>query len=70
MGLLIVRAWVEADSGRGLRARITQTLDLETREESVTLASSVDEVVAAVRVWLDALLERAGRAGDDTVTDR
>jgi hypothetical protein len=68
-GLLVVRVWVESNGSHALRARITQTLDLESRDESVMVVSSVDEVVAAVRAWLDAFLGLAGGAGDDAVTD-
>lgn len=70
VGLLVVRAWVEPDGERGLRARITQTLDLAGRDESVTVVSSAEEVLAAVRTWLDAFLELVTGSRDDAVTDR
>jgi hypothetical protein len=71
VGLLVVRAWVESDDGGGLRARITQVLDLESGDESVTVVASVDEVVAAVRAWLEAFLALVtSGSGDDAVTER
>ena len=50
----MVRVWVEDD--HTLRARLTQTLDLAHRDETVAVASSVEEIVATVRAWLDAFV--------------
>ncbi len=56
-GLLVVRVWIEGDSDDdGLRARITQTLDLFAGAEIVTAAATTDDVYAAVRGWLEAYL--------------
>ena len=55
-GLLVVRVWVEGDSAEGgLRARITQTVDL-FEPEVITTAATTDDVHAAVRGWLEAYL--------------
>ena len=55
-GVLVVRAWVEGGTTAGLRARIIQSRDLTSTEQLVTTTSTVDEILATVRTWLDALL--------------
>ena len=55
--MLVVRAWVEDFPEGTLRARITQTLDIALPGEVVTVTSSVDELCAAVRAWLEAFLD-------------
>jgi len=48
---MVVRVWIEGGTG-GLRARVTQTADLEAPEEVTAVAGSVDEIVSIVRTWL------------------
>jgi hypothetical protein len=55
-GMLIVRAWVEGPP-IGLRARIIQSRDITGRAQIETTTSSVEQVLATVRDWLEALLE-------------
>jgi hypothetical protein len=55
--LLILRAWLEDDNAPRLRVQMTQVKRLPNGERMVVSASSVDEVSAAVRRWLEALLE-------------
>jgi hypothetical protein len=55
-GVLVMRAWVE-DGPRGLRVRITQSRGLAANDHVQTSASSVDEVLAVVRAWLELLLD-------------
>jgi hypothetical protein len=50
-GVLLLRVWAD-EADRGLRARITQVLDITTAEERVVIAGSVDEIERAVREWL------------------
>jgi hypothetical protein len=64
-GVLVIRAWIESNGDERLRARITQTLDIEQREQSSTAAATADEIYAAVSLWLSALTERPG---DEAVT--
>ncbi len=52
--VLIVRAWIERETEAGLRARITYTLDLSTRDEVVIAVATPKEVYTAVRAWLEA----------------
>jgi hypothetical protein len=52
-GVLIVRVWTEGDQGKDLRARITRSLDIAAASEVVSAASSIDEVLAGVRSWLE-----------------
>jgi hypothetical protein len=59
-GVLIVRAWVEAGAMPGLRARITQSHDLTSTEQTVTTTSDIDDILSTVRGWLDALLSGQG----------
>jgi hypothetical protein len=55
-GLLVIRIWIEADPGGGIRARILRTLDVEAKPTTDTYAGSVDEVRVAVDSWLDAFV--------------
>jgi hypothetical protein len=55
-GVLVIRAWIETNGEQRLRARITQTIDLEQREQSSTVAATADEVSAAVSQWLETLV--------------
>ncbi len=50
---MIVRIWVERDHDLSLRARLTESSDLEAPEQSTRAASSVDEVVEIVRRWAE-----------------
>lgn len=52
-GVLVVRLWIEANHERGLRARITQTLDAIDGEQSVGVAASADDICAVVKRWVD-----------------
>ncbi|HEX2049889.1 MAG TPA: hypothetical protein VHJ34_04555 [Actinomycetota bacterium] len=58
-GVLVVRAWLESDGE--LRARITYSTDVEDEDVVKASAASEDDVVRAVRTWLDALVARARR---------
>ena len=54
VGVIVVRAWTEA-ADDSLRARITWTLDVSrSGEEESHAAASIEQVLAAVREWLDA----------------
>ena len=54
VGVIVIRAWTEAPDG-SLRARITWTLDVSrSGEEQSRAAASGEQVLAAVREWLDA----------------
>jgi hypothetical protein len=56
-GVLVVRVWTESGpDGPGLRARITQTVDVTAGAEVVTAAATADDVCAAVKEWLEAYL--------------
>jgi hypothetical protein len=50
-GVLVVRVWMEGDAP--LRARLTATDDLSAPVQEESAASGVDEIVAAVRGWLE-----------------
>jgi hypothetical protein len=52
-GVLVVRVWIEGDSTAGVRARITRTVDIGSREDAVSIASSVEEIRAIVEAWLE-----------------
>jgi hypothetical protein len=55
-GVLVVRAWIESGTPPGLRARITQSRDLTSTEQTMTTTATVEGILAAVQAWLDALL--------------
>ena len=53
VGVLVIRVWFEGSPEAQLRARITRTLDVTNETEEVTATSSVEEVQATVRQWLN-----------------
>jgi len=59
-GALVVRAWVEPEPGHvaseRLRARITYSIDLSTRDKTELVAASPDEISAALWNWLELFL--------------
>ena len=57
-GLLVIRIWIEGTRAQGFRARITSTVDLESRDEFVTMAGTPQAVHDAVDAWLSAFLTR------------
>jgi alkanesulfonate monooxygenase SsuD/methylene tetrahydromethanopterin reductase-like flavin-dependent oxidoreductase (luciferase family) len=54
VAVMVVRIWIEDDGG--FRARLTHTRDLSEREEASDVAGTPDQVVAAVREWIDAFV--------------
>ncbi|MGR3932362.1 MULTISPECIES: hypothetical protein [Streptomyces] len=54
-GVLILRVWVEEGRPDGFRARIVLTGG--RHQAPPTAVSAVDDVLEAVRAWLDQLLE-------------
>jgi hypothetical protein len=60
VGVLVIRAWKE--DGSGLRARLTQSVDVEASDSTVTVektAGNQDAILEAVRSWLEAFLSSA-----------
>ncbi|MEU1662253.1 hypothetical protein ABZ547_01370 [Streptomyces sparsogenes] len=57
-GVLILRVWVEGDRPDGFRARIVPTGG--PRQAPPTAVGTVDDVLSAVRAWLDQILEPDG----------
>ena len=55
---MIVRVWVEPAHEQGLRARLTESSDLDSPEQATHVAASVDEVVEIVRRWAEQFAER------------
>lgn len=75
--ILIVRLWIEAPSPDGFRARIIQTPDSRSREQTASAAGSPEDVYAAVRRWVEECVEtdepaeiRRHPSGDASVTPR
>lgn len=60
-GALIIRIWVDRDARAQLRARITRTLDVASGEEVSTAATTVEQIEAVVRDWLDSYVS-SGKA--------
>ena len=55
-GVLVVRIWVEGDPPGRMRARVTQVFDIAQSHEVVQFHDTAEEVLDAVRAWLDAFL--------------
>lgn len=63
-GTMVIRAWVEPAHDHTIRARLISSHP-GSSQESVEAAGTGDEVLQAVRRWLDALVP-----GDDQHVDR
>jgi hypothetical protein len=63
-GVFVARAWLEEEPEVRLRVRIMHSAALGTGEQQVRIVATPDEVVAAVREWLDAFVR-----GDARVTN-
>ena len=59
-GVLVVRIWVEGELPSGLRARVTRTLDVSSRDQRTTVVATTDEIEDAVRTWLAAFVDPMG----------
>lgn len=58
-GVLVIRVWFEPCAGVGLRARITGTLDLSERDETVTVCSTPEGIADVVIEWIDTFVGSA-----------
>ena len=52
----MVRLWIEGNAIDGFRARITQTLDVTARDQTVAMAGNSEDVCAVVEEWLGAFI--------------
>jgi antitoxin component HigA of HigAB toxin-antitoxin module len=66
-GILIVRLWIEANVHGGFRARITQTLDSASPDQTKDIAATPDDIYAVVRTWVEAFVrsEAADKIGPE-----
>lgn len=55
-GVIVVRVWIESGAPAPLRARITTSSDLSTDEQTIAVAAGVEEIMAAVRAWLESFM--------------
>ena len=62
--LLVIRAWLEPGAEPRLRARITQTIEIERPATASRVVATREEVTAAVERWLDVFI------GDGALTRR
>lgn len=51
--MIVVRVWIERDAPKPLRARITTSSDLSTDEQTIAVVAGAEEIVDAVRAWLE-----------------
>jgi hypothetical protein len=61
-GVLVVRLWTEGGGDQQLRARVTQTLDVQARDQLVTTCRTGDDICQAVRGWIEAFMASPARA--------
>lgn len=52
VGVLVVRAWMDASDPQSLRVRVTRTNDVTSPLSEVSAAADIDEVCDTVRQWL------------------
>lgn len=55
-GVLVIRVWTDGEPPT-VRARITHRSDVTGPDQTVTFASTVDDINAAVASWLQAFLD-------------
>ncbi|TNB75777.1 hypothetical protein FHJ30_03875 [Arthrobacter sp. BB-1] len=58
-GTMVIRAWVEPAQNQAIRARLISSRPGQ-EGESIEAAGSADDIVRAVRRWLDLLQQDAG----------
>jgi cell division inhibitor SulA len=56
-GVLVLRAWVEAEGLPGLRVRISRTIQGSQAEPVSTASATIDGVCVVVRDWLEELTQ-------------
>jgi hypothetical protein len=56
-GVLVLRAWEDSFSADGFRVRVMSRLDLESSEDDVHAAASIEDVLEIVRDWLRAFCD-------------
>jgi hypothetical protein len=56
-GVLVLRVWIEYDGADGLRARITESSDILSYEQTTVVVGTIDDVLRVVRDWLDAFVD-------------
>ena len=54
-GVLVVRVWIESPN-ESLRARITSTLDVNGDAQESHAAASTEQILTAVREWIEAFV--------------
>jgi hypothetical protein len=57
VGVVVVRAWLEPNGERRLRARVTRTSDLIGGRQSVVVVATAGEILQQIREWIDEMLE-------------
>ncbi|TLM74980.1 hypothetical protein [Pseudarthrobacter sp. NamB4] len=57
-GTMVIRAWVEPTQNQAIRARLISSHPGQDRE-SVEAAGSADDIILAVRRWLELLQQDA-----------
>jgi hypothetical protein len=62
--LLVVRAWREAGSATGFRARVTQVPDASGTAETVAVVESAEALHEAVRALVEHVSRPADPSGD------
>jgi hypothetical protein len=58
--VLVIRLWVEGEPAAGLRARVTQTLDVTKAEQVSTVTASKQEIHEIVDRWFESFLATSG----------
>jgi hypothetical protein len=51
-GVLVLRAWADAFTDDGFRARITSRLDVERSDDETQATATIEGVLEIVREWL------------------
>jgi len=56
-GVLVLRAWTDAFTEDGFRARVTSRLDVKRSDDEIHVAASIEGVLGRFREWLQAFRE-------------
>ena len=68
-GLLIIRAWLEEESEKPLRADVRSTADVSKGFDSARTVTDADAVAAIVQTWLAQFIEGNGATDSEKFAD-
>lgn len=63
VGVFVMTVWLEHTESRGIRARMTHSLDVLSSETEVSAAAGVEDICSHVHGWLHQFVDAASGSG-------